>query len=67
MTRIYISPYNINVFVLYSVYNCIGMLLGLIDTSTQIPKIKGKILEDQCEKNYYKKGGLQRPNADSRY
>lgn len=30
--------------------------MDISDTSTQIPKIKGKILEDQCEKIITKRG-----------
>jgi hypothetical protein len=35
--------------------------LDISDTSTQIPKIKGKILEDQCEKIITKRGVFNVP------
>jgi hypothetical protein len=35
--------------------------LDISDTSTQIPKLKGKILEDQCEKIITKRGVFNVP------
>lgn len=35
--------------------------MDISDTSTQIPKIKGKILEDQCEKIITKRGVFDVP------
>lgn len=35
--------------------------MDINDTSTQIPKIKGKILEDQCEKIITKRGVFNVP------
>lgn len=35
--------------------------MDISDTSTQIPKLKGKILEDQCEKIITKRGVFNVP------